>query len=122
MTERQEKVLNYLLENGVVGIRELAYNCGFNVKNKNNHDCCVALRQEIERINLSKEHNYTIVYDSDYNYWVAKDEEERIKFIKEKKLYPALKKLKSYWNNCKKVGSNEPTLFEDFIINELKGE
>lgn len=125
MEERLEKVLMYLLQNGQTGIRELAYNCGYNVKqNKSNHDCCVTLRTDIEKINKSNDNAYTIVWDKDYNYHIAKDKEEVEEFIKRKKLYPALKKLKSYWVSIGKIKEDGQMTFDDdmetFIINAFK--
>lgn len=104
MNERQEKVLNTLVFYGKLNIRDLGEKCGYNVnQNKTNHDCCVALRNDIEKINKSVDHPFTIVYDSDYNYWIGKNKEEVVEFIETKKLQPALKKLKSYWAVLQKV-------------------
>ena len=122
MTERQEKVLNYIIEKGKVGIKELGRECGFNVKETNNHDCCVVLRSEINKINSQKDHAYTIVWDKDYNYWVAETEQEREMFMQYKKLNPALKKLKTYWASRSKASLDNQVRYDDEFINfVLKG-
>lgn len=123
MTERQEKVLNYIFEKGKVGIRELGRECGFNVnESKNNHDCCTALRNEINAINTSKENDCVIMFDEDYNYWVERDFKVAFDFMKEKKFIPAIKKLRTWYAVLKKLKPNGQLSFEEYIIAELKGE
>ena len=123
MTDRQEKVLNYIFEKGKVGIRELGRECGFNVnESKNNHDCCTPLRNEINAINTSIENDCVIMFDEDYNYWVERDYKKAYNFMKEKKFKPAIKKLKTWYAVLKKLHPDMVTTLEDFIINELKGE
>ena len=121
MEDRLQVVLDYLLENGETGIRQLGIMCGYTVQeDKTNHDCCAVLRRDIERINNSNEHNYTIIYDKDYNYRIAKDKNEAIEFYEKKKLYPALKKLKAYWITIGKIKENGQIAFDEemkqFII------
>lgn len=121
MTERQKKVLKYVLEHKQVGIRELGEACGFNVKIfATNHDCCVALRNEIEKINKDKTHPFLIMYDEDYNYWVEKDNQAKVRFLREKKLNPALKKLHSYWAGMSKIENENQISFDEFLSEVAK--
>lgn len=129
MEERLERVLNTIIFFNKINIRDLAVRCGYNLKaEKNNHDCCVTLRHDIEKINKSSEHPFTIVYDKDYNYWVARNEEEREEFEFKKKLMPAIKKLQSYWVSKKKAQCNgqytfnpDDEEFKTFIYRAFRG-